>query len=63
VVCLQEAGNPPRGFRAGAIGVLARCALRARGIPRKDEAKDLLVLGPDQRTLVGIVEHNAHRAL
>jgi hypothetical protein len=52
-----------RRFGAGAIGVVTRCALGARGIAGKDETKDLPVLGPDQRALLGIVEHGAHRAL
>ncbi len=40
-----------------------RCAFRARGIAGKDETKNLAVLGPNQRALLGIVEHGAHQAL
>jgi len=37
-------------------------ALGAGGIAGENEAEDLLVLGPDQRALLEIVEHGAHRA-
>src|ERR1700730_4062499 len=37
-------------------------ALGALGIAGENEAEDLLVLGPDQRALLGIIEHGAHRA-
>ena len=53
----------PHRFGAGAIGVATRCAFGARGIAGKDETEDLPVLGPNQRALLGIVEHDAHRAL
>ena len=53
----------PYRFGAGAIGVATRCVFGAHGIAGKDETKDLLVLGPDQRALLSIVEHGAHRAL
>ncbi len=52
-----------RCFCAGAIGVVTRRPLGARGIAGKDETKDLAVLGPNQRALLRIVEHGAHRAL
>ena len=56
-------GDAARGFGAGAVGVAPRCSLCACGIARQDETKDLLVLGPNQRALLGILEHGAHRAL
>ena len=37
-------------------------SLGAGNIASENEAEDLLVLGPDQRALLGIVEHGAHRA-
>jgi len=54
--------QPARGFAAGAVGVAAGRALGARGIAGENEPEDLLVLGPDQRALLRIVEHSAHRA-
>ena len=40
----------------------SRRTLGACGIAGKNEPKDLPVLGPHQRALLGIVEHSAHRA-
>ena len=37
-------------------------SLGAGNIAGENEAEDLLVLGPDQRALLRIVEHSAHRA-
>ena len=56
-------GKAARSFGAGAVGVAPRCLLCACGIARQDETKDLLVLGPNQRALLSILEHGAHRAL
>jgi len=43
--------------------VASRRALGALGIASQNKAKDLPVLGPHQRALLGIVEHRPHRAL
>ena len=41
----------------------SRRALGALGIASQNKAKDLPVLGPHQRALLGIIKHSAHRAL
>lgn len=40
--------------------MMACCQLRAGGIAGQHEAKDLAVLGPNQRALLGVFEHGAH---
>jgi hypothetical protein len=42
-----------RAFGVGTIGMAPCCALCARGIAGEHETKDLVVLGPNQRALLG----------